>query len=82
MILKTQRMPYSKKLNSLLPQIITDNNMTPCPSIIINEINNMRLKRNDIAHAGGSININDIDMRTWIINAFLFYKYFKVIHNV
>ncbi|MBD9296965.1 hypothetical protein DXD38_05545 [Megamonas funiformis] len=80
--IKTQRMPYSKKLNNLLPKTITDNNMIPCPSIITNEINNMRLKRNDIAHAGGSININDTDMRTWIITAFLFYKYFKVIHNV
>lgn len=79
---KTQHMRYGKKLNTLLPQIIKKNNMIPCPSIIIDNINNMRLIRNDIAHAGGYVDITDKDICTWIISSFLFYKYFKIIHSI
>lgn len=73
---------YCRKLKQIFPQKVIENNFIPCPQYIIDELNTMRLRRNEISHNGGYAEISDDEAKKWIISTFLLFKYFKVIHNI
>lgn len=73
---------YFLKLTVHLSHIIVKHKLIPCPHFILNNLNNMRIKRNKITHEGGTTEISNEEIKTWSISAFLFYKYFNIVHNI
>lgn len=73
---------YYTKLTRILDNTLSNSNLPKCYNFIINNLDEMRDKRNDIAHQGGCTNISKENMKKWMISVVLFYKYFQVIHNV
>lgn len=79
---KAERKPYHQKLTQMLPKATKEHSWVDCPQFIIDDLGNMREKRNDIAHEGGYISIKDDEAHKYLVSSFLFYKYFKVVHRI
>ena len=79
---KYKHYPYSDNLKRNLSGITTQNNLLPCPQFLIDSLDAMRDKRNDIIHEGGNIILNQDDVRKWCVDTLFFIKYFKVIHKI
>ena len=79
---KYKRYSYFENLKTNLNEIITQNSFLPCPQFLIDSLDAMRNKRNDIIHEGGNITLNQNEVRTWCVNTLFFIKYFKVIHKI
>lgn len=63
---------YEKILRKEFPKIIEEQGLTPCPSEILVALDEMRKVRNKIMHEGGIANVNDEEMKHWIVNTFFF----------
>lgn len=78
---KTSYKNYSNRLKAL-PEILAELGSISCPDFIIDELNAMRITRNQIIHDGGIKTISEQEMIHWIVASLLFYKYFKIVHNI
>lgn len=79
---KYKRYSYFENLKTNLNEIITQNSFLPCPQFLIDSLDAMRDKRNDIIHEGGNIILNQDEVRKWCVDTLFFIKYFQVIHKI
>ncbi len=79
---KYKQHEYFKKLTIYLNKTTIKNNLLPCPQFLIDSLNTMRNKRNDIVHKGRNIILNQEDVRKWCVDTLFFCKYFKIIHKI
>lgn len=79
---KYKRYSYFENLKTNLNEVITQNNLLSCPQFLIDSLDAMRDKRNDIIHEGGNITLHQDEVRKWCVDTLFFCKYFKIIHQV
>ena len=79
---KYKQHSYYIKLKKDLAKVTSQNNLLPCPKFLIDSLDAMRNKRNDIIHEGGNITLSQDDVRKWCVDVLFFCKYFKTIHQI
>lgn len=73
-----EKASYNLKLNQLFPECTKRRKMPPFPSKMLQNLNDMRQCRNEIAHEGGNKVVQNTDAKSWIISAVMLYKYIHI----
>lgn len=76
------RAPYYKKLKTMLPNIIEKKHYPPLDDTISASLDKLRILRNQIVHDGVSPLITQAEATEYLRNAFLLYKYLRIVRQL